>query len=239
MTILASPNCAANILKTRWAWGICQPRFSWALESELRGQKQTAYQILAASTPQLLAAGQADLWDSGRIASSESIQVVYRGRALKSRQRAWWQVTVGDKDGQPAASQPAWFEMGLLEQADWQASWIGGELSGGPFTSVAAPYLRRSFTLPAAVSQARLYITALGLYEPYLNGQPVGCDHLAPGWTDYRKRVNVHTYDVTGLLQAGENVLGAILGDGWYCGYVGGASASITATGPSCWPSWR
>lgn len=221
MTQLSITQLRCEYFENPLGLGIRQPRLSWALESAVRGQKQTAYQILAASAPELLSSSQADLWDSGRIASAQSTQVVYQGQALHSRQRVWWQVTVWDKDSQPAASQPAWFELGLLERADWQAKWIGGKLAGGQFTSVAAPFLRRSFTLPSAPVRARLYITALGLYEPYLNGQSVGCDQLAPGWTDYRKRVNVHTYDVTGLLQAGENVLGAVLGDGWYCGFIG------------------
>jgi alpha-L-rhamnosidase len=198
-----------------------RPRLSWVLESETRGQKQTAYRVqVAASQAELLAEG-SELWDSGRVESGQSTQVVYGGQALDSRQLAWWQVTVWDKDGLPVTSPPAWFELGLLERSDWQAEWIGSSLCGGQYTSSPAPYLRRAFLLSEAPLRARLYITALGLFEPYLNGQRVGSDRLAPGWTDYRKRVSVYTYDVTGLLHSGHNVLGTILGDGWYCGYVG------------------
>jgi alpha-L-rhamnosidase len=111
--------------------------------------------------------------------------------------------------------------MGLLARSNWQAHWIGAMLVGGPQTTSPAPFMRACFILDRPPQQARLYITALGVYEPYLNGQVVGNDVLAPGWTDYALRVQYQVYDVTSLLHVGENVLGAILGDGWYCGFVG------------------
>jgi alpha-L-rhamnosidase len=111
--------------------------------------------------------------------------------------------------------------MGLLDRDAWQGQWIGAMFAGGTHTTSPAPLLRTRFMLDRPVSQARLYATALGLYEPHLNGQLVGADLLTPGWTDYAIRVQYQVYDVTALLRSGENVLGAILGDGWYCGYVG------------------
>jgi len=221
MSTLSVTHLRCETFENPLGLGEAQPHLSWVLESETRGQKQTAYRVLAASTRSGLLAGQGDLWDSGRVDSAQSTQVAYSGCALSSRQRAWWQVSVWDKDGQPSSSAPAWFELGLLARADWQAGWIGAGLVGGQQAYSPAPYLRRAFQLPGAVAQARLYITALGLFEPYLNGQRVGSDRLAPGWTNYEKRVSVFTYDVTTLLQSGENLLGAILGDGWYCGHVG------------------
>jgi alpha-L-rhamnosidase len=124
-------------------------------------------------------------------------------------------VTVWDETGQASHSDPAWFEMGLLERSDWQGEWIGAALTGGPRSTIPAPFLRQSFQLDGATKTARLYVTALGLHECSINGQPVSKDVFAPGWTDYGNRVQYQVYDVTGLLHQGENVIGAILGDGW------------------------
>jgi alpha-L-rhamnosidase len=356
-----------------------QPRFDWWLASDQRGQRQTAYQILVASSEANLAADRGDLWDSGKVVSTQSIQVVYRGSALISRQRAWWKVRVWDKDDVPSAySAAASWEMGPLAPSDWTASWIGGgasfstsgvfwiwypegdpsqsapagtryfrrsfqitspsdvssatctaaadnqfdlyvngtrvggatdwhltptfdvrsslvlgnnvvaiqatnadgpagvlaqcrfeftnampvvitsdrawksanapaanwqatsfddsawpaakevaPLGQGPWGQLSiaaggpAPYLRKTFTAPKAVTRARIYATALGLYELWLNGKRVGIDRFTPGWTDYNKRLQVQTYDVTSLVAQGNNALGAILGDGWFQGKVG------------------
>lgn len=103
---------------------------------------------------------------------------------------------------------------------EWAGKWICSGLEGGPGTSVAAPLMRREFTLPAKPVRAWLHITALGLYQARLNGQAVGDDVLAPGWTDYGKRVAYQSHEVTSLLRPGANVLGVILGDGWYCGFL-------------------
>ena len=221
MTDVRVTNLRCEYFSNPLGLGERQPRLSWIMESGERGQKQTAYRVQAASSLVGLSTSPADLWDSGQVVSNRSVQIDYQGATLASRQRALWKVTVWDRDGQLVESEPAWFELGLLERADWQAEWIGSQLTGGAFAYVPVPYLRRSFQLGGTVTRARLYISALGLYEASINGQPVGADRLAPGWTDYRKRVNYHTYDVTGLLAPGENVLGALLGDGWYCGHVG------------------
>lgn len=197
------------------------PRLSWQLESEERGARQSAYQVLAASTATLLEADRGDVWDSGKVRSDQSIQVEYGGRALRSRERVYWKVRVWDEKGEVSAwSDTAWWEMGLLERSDWEAEWIAGPLVGGAWTTVPCPFLRKEFVIEKGVRQARLYVTALGLYECVINGQRVGDDVFAPGWTDYRKRVQYRVYDVSRLVQKGANVLGAILGDGWYCGHV-------------------
>ena len=365
-----------------------QPRLSWVLESTERAQSQTAYQVLVASSSEKLRAGQADLWDSGKLASDQSIQVVYSGKPLASRQRCAWKVRVWDQDGRVAESQPALWEMGLLQTTDWQAQWIGyttnaepkppfgdarwiwfpegnpassapngerffrrvvqipsgaeiksamltitvddqftlcvngeevGKSSGqtdawrekksidvkarlrsgqnvialrafnsgnaagllahleiecsagpqiaavsdkswkvantaadgwtradfddaawpsakeiaklgeGPWGNQFAvqmalgqvPHLRQTAAFAKPIKQARLYASALGLYEFYINGQRVGHDVFNPSWTDYNKRVQYHTYDVTRMLRSGDNAFGIILGDGWYAGYVG------------------
>ena len=200
---------------------ITAPRLSWQMQSDRRGARQTAYRILADGDPKRLQAGEADLWDSGKIESDQSVHIPYAGQKLASRQRVHWKVTVWDETGQASDSEPAWFEMGLLKRQDWKGKWIGAALTGGPRTNVPAPFLRKAFTLPGAAGAARLYISALGLYECSINGQPVGDDVFNPGWTDYRQRVQYKVYDVTNLLREGDNALGAILGDGWAVGHVG------------------
>lgn len=200
---------------------ITAPRLSWQMQTDRQGARQTAYRVLAASTSAKLAAGAGDLWDSGKVESDQSVHVVYEGQPLQSRQRVYWNVTVWDETGTSTTSESAWFEIGLLERRDWQAEWIGAALRGGPRSPIPAPYLRKEFTLSGAVTSARLYITALGLYECSINGQIVGEDALTPGWTDYHKRVRYQVYDVAGLLREGANAIGAILGDGWAVGHIG------------------
>ncbi len=197
------------------------PRLSWQIHSESRGVAQIGYQIQVASSPELLSGPTPDLWNSGRVDSSDSVSIPYEGSPLTSRQRAFWRVSVWDNQGNlsVSAGQDFW-EMGLLAQTDWEAQWIGGQTLGGSRTTAPAPFLRRTFCVPQAVSKARIYVTALGLYDLSINGISVGDQVLAPGWTDYRKRVRYQVYDVTSAIQVGENAMGAILGDGWYCGNV-------------------
>ncbi|MFY9925088.1 MAG: glycoside hydrolase family 78 protein [Opitutaceae bacterium] len=196
------------------------PRLAWQLSAAdgRRGVAQTAYEIKVSSQP----GGPADFWDSGCIKSDATTQIPYAGRPLPSRTRAYWQVTTWDDRGQPSTSPAgaAYWETGLLSRSDWTAQWIGAPWHGSGQTGSPAPFLRRGFTLAKSPIGARLYITALGLYEAYLNGRRIGSDHFTPGWTDMRKRVQYQVYDVTEMLSSGENVVGAILGDGWYCGNV-------------------
>ena len=366
-----------------------RPRLSWVLTSRRRGVRQGAYQVQVASSAAALAAGRADVWDSGRVASSSSVGVRYGGPALRSRTRYFWRVRVWDGEGRASAwSGTAWWEMGLLQRSDWQAGWIGAPggdsrltltgaswiwypegdpaqsapaatryfrrtldlpsdrrvakarflltaddqyvlyaggtevarssgqpdawrqaavvdltehledgastlalavtNSGGPAAWIGklqvtyadgsqeevvtdaawraatdgppgweqpgfddagwaaalevAPYgagpwgtqvqlpqlppplLRKDFTLAgdARVRRARLYASALGLYEVRLNGRRVGDQLLTPGWTDYRQRVQYQTYDVTELVRQGPNAIGALLGEGWFAGRLQG-----------------
>jgi alpha-L-rhamnosidase len=182
---------------------------SWALTADEPNQKQTAYRILVASHEDRLAIGQADLWDSGRIPSSETLHIRYAGRPLGSGQRCWWQVLVWDSNGEIGrSSESAWWEMGLVNTVDWQARWISGR--------AASPLFRREFLLQDAVVSARLYICGLGTYEAFLNGQPVGDQPLAPILSYYPKRAYYDTYDTTGFLRAGSNVMGVWLAPGWF-----------------------
>ena len=199
-----------------------RPRLSWWLDDERPAEIQTAYHILAARRPELLEDGTGDLWDSGLTESSSTCHIVYGGRPLTSRQRVWWKVRAFDSDGIGSPwSRATYFEAGLLDAEDWRARFIGAALMGGKRTPVQVPALRRSFELPQPVESARLYITALGVYDVEINGARAIDVELAPGWTDFNKRVRYQTFDVTRLLRQGENVIGALLGDGWYCGTLG------------------
>ncbi|HUA14733.1 MAG TPA: family 78 glycoside hydrolase catalytic domain [Verrucomicrobiae bacterium] len=348
------------------------PRLSWQSDSPERDWKQAAYEILVSSSPEKLAANEADIWDSGKIDSSESVDIAYSGPKLESRHRYYWKVRVWASDGrQSESSEAAWWEMGLLHPADWKARWITwrnpedeADRSGirwiwvrgqntlavpskaavqfrtwfdlsampreaalyltarGSFavrvngrdagkkshwrafdrrditdqlvvgknlvevrviapdasdqaskTAVAAlaalikittaddlvvrtptntdwqacretkcqwrparivgrltdsrfgdpgtlpqpaAYLRRAFEVTKEITRARLYATSLGSYRVYLNGTRVSAAVLTPGFTDFSKRLQYQTYDVTDLLTRGKNVIGALLGDGWY-----------------------
>jgi alpha-L-rhamnosidase len=207
-------------------------RFSWLLTGS---GSQQAYQIQVIPNGGGVLSGTAPLWDSGQTPSGESLDAPYGGPPLTPGGRYEWRVRVWDHAGTVSAwSAPAAFEVELAP-AGWAASWIGLGPARENFAppsqpgrpdAVAnalrpAPHLRRSFTLTGPVATARLHITALGLYEARLNGQRVGDAFLTPGWTDYGQRVLYQAYDVTGLLRDGENVLGAVLGDGWYAGFVG------------------
>jgi alpha-L-rhamnosidase len=208
--------------------GTTRPRLSWALVSERRGEQQTAYRVLVARTEETLDRNQGDLWDSGRVASDRSVHVAYAGSPLLSRQRAVWKVRVWDRDGRPTAWSPtARFEVGLLRPPDWSAQWIGRPAPEKSADSPPATYLRREFDVPHAVRLARVYASARGLYALFLNGRRVGEDDFRPGWTDYRDRFQVQTYDVGPLLREGTNAVGVVLGDGWYAGHVAAKGREI------------
>lgn len=197
------------------------PRFSYLLPLERRGQKQTAYQILASSERALLEEGKADLWDSGKVMGEQNYGLPYGGRPLTSRQKVFWKVRVWDeKDDVSSFSECACFEMGLLNVEDWKALWIG---QGDDFDGdkSAAPAFTGSFHLQGknTVKHGRLYISGLGLFQASVNGRPVS-DHLfEPGESEFNRRVYYVTYDITSFLQEGKNVLGVVLGNGQYVNF--------------------
>jgi len=382
--------------------GTKTPRLSWKLRSNRTNETQRAYQIQAASSLARLTNDAADLWDSGTVASDQSVLVPWRGRGLDSRSQVYWQVRVWDRDGEPGPwSQAAHFELGILHpQQEWlgkwitddqprhdimqsvlsEASWIhagttatqsvavrrvislpkdavvrsaavdaagdglltiyvngqatrqgsssrtaplhadartqlkpgrnvvaiGGaavrnairrdrnqagrnaiaahltvELasgqrmdfdSGADWKAATSPsgdwyqpdfddtnwpaatvlgayaaepskycdntigpgrYLRSTFTARGGIAKARLYATALGLYEASINGRPVSDTRFDPGWTDYNQRVTVQTHDVTDLILPGRNAIGVLLGDGWYAGRVGWMGVAQYGSHPS------
>jgi len=194
------------------------PHLSWVLESDERDQYQKAYRIIVASSAKLLENGTGDLWDSGKVESSESAHIRYAGKQLKSGQQCWWKVCAWDKHDKASQwSDAAFFEMGLLSQSDWKAKWICAYNAGTDIeTSIPAPLLRKSFQLDKKIRKARVYICGLGYYELYINGVKIGDDVLSPAFTKYDSTVLYNTYDVLDSLAPGENVVGVILGNGWY-----------------------
>ena len=197
---------------------VAKPRLGWVMESNERGQKQTAYQVLVASNRRKLKNNNGDLWDTGKVKSDQSVQVVYDGRKLRSRLRCWWKVRVWDKDGDASAySEPGWWEMGLMGKSDWRARWLSAPKSQDPSVEPdPAPLFRKAFELESPVAKARAYVTGLGYYELHLNGDKVGDRVLDPGFTRYDRRALYATYDVTDHLQKGKNAAGMIVGNGWY-----------------------
>ncbi len=203
-----------------------KPRFSWVLESNQRNQGQTAFQIICAGKKELLQDKVGDLWDSGKVNSDQTVHVVYNGKPFQSNKTYYWKVKVWDSQNRASEwSEPESFTMGLLNSSDWQAKWI--QYDTNPLNENTelhlppCPYLRKDFTVQKKVQRAFLYVSALGLVEMSLNGQKVGNDFFTPGWTDYNKRVYYFSYDVTPLINSGENVIGAILAEGWFADYIG------------------
>ena len=194
---------------------VVQPRLGWKLASAQRGVVQSAYQIRVTGTSLVP-------WDTCKVLSPHSIHVPYGGPILRSGERCTWRVRIWDGHDQPSAwSEPAWWEMGLLHPSDWHAQWIAPGWQEDPKAEPPCPYLRTSFSVNGPVSRARAYITSLGFYELFLNGQRVGDAYFTPGYTSYHRRLQYQTYDITALLREGENAVGVILGDGWYRGKLG------------------
>lgn len=186
------------------------PRFFWNCEG---GVRQTAYQITAQC-------GDKTVWDTGKVISSRMAHIPYEGKTLQSRQRIYWHVRLWDETDTTGEESSAFFEMGLLEKQDWQAGWITGDYRVEEKKRYPVDCFRKTFAVEEATA-ARLYASACGLYEGCLNGKRIGTAVLTPGHTDYPKRVQYQTYDVTKLLQKGKNELTFQLADGWYRGSCG------------------
>jgi alpha-L-rhamnosidase len=215
--------------------GELRPRLAWKLAADVRGERPSAYRVQVSEREHDLARGEHLVWDTGRFAAGHEVEVEYDGAPLRSATRYAWRVTVWDRDGATAASEASWFETGLLHADEWYAAWIAHDWTVVPFADPPSeggspvqargmqpcPHMRRAFELTAPVVRARLYASARGLYELRLNGQRVGDAELAPGWTDYARRIQYQAYDVATLVRQGANVLGAILADGWWSGYLG------------------
>lgn len=202
------------------------PRLSWTLHSDRRGARQTAYQILVASSEETLAKDQGDLWDSGKTASPSGTLHPFGGAPLASRQRCFWKVRVWNESDVPGPwSDAARWTMGLLNASDWQCSYIKFNEAGG---DPNCPWLRKTFTLDYAPTDARVYINSLGYYELYVNGNKVDDYLLAPAPTQFSKRSYYLVHDVAKHLKPGKNTIGLWLGRGWFVnGMIG-----VTHNGP-------
>ena len=214
------------------------PQFGWQLQSAQRNVLQTAYRILVADKPGLLEKNTGNIWDSKKISSNQSIQVVYKGKKLHAAAKYFWKVQVWDNKNTTAWSAPANFGTGLFTAADWSnAKWIGYEELPDSLLTVPGvhspdvkrklgtnklkqrsivPLFRRSFAADKPIKNATVYISGLGQYELSINGEKIGNSFLAPGWTNYDKKVLYNTYDVTATIKQGANAIGAIVGNGFY-----------------------
>lgn len=182
---------------------VAKPRLFWVFGHAERGQVQSAYQVLVSTDPKA-AAG--DVWDSGKVASPRSTQIVFSGKALASGRSYYWKVRTWDRGGAEGPwSAVARFDTGLFERSAWKGVWIG-----------AKNQLRKEFTLKGRVKRARAYVAGLGYYELRVNGRKAGGRVLDPAWTTYDKRVLYATYDVTMSLRDGANAVAVTLGQGWY-----------------------
>ncbi len=194
---------------------IAKPRFTWQFESGKRNVVQTAYELKVTS-------GKSTVWSTGRVNSSQSVQVMYNGQALKSGTRYTWQVRSWDNDGKVSPwSKPAVFQMAFLDPSDWKAKWIqpGYEEKENERPS---PLMRKEFNLSKKnIASATAYITSHGMYVASINGQRVGDAYLTPGWTAYKTKLQYQAYDVTAMLRQGRNAIGIMLGNGWYRGIIG------------------
>lgn len=188
-----------------------QPRLTWQLTSAERGERQTAWQVIVASNPALLAQDRGDLWDSAEVKGDETVDVPYAGKTLASSQRVFWKVRAWDRGGQASAwSAPATWTMGVLTAADWSGAWIAAP------SATETLLLRRTFAVQPGLKRALVQVSGLGLYELSLNGAKIGDQLLAPGWTGYAKTTLYDTFDVTAQLRAGRNAVGLFLGNGMY-----------------------
>ncbi|MFC5406093.1 family 78 glycoside hydrolase catalytic domain [Cohnella soli] len=204
-----------------------KPIFGWGFESDRRNVRQSAYQIIVASSESLLEPGKADVWDSGKAESNINAGVDYGGIPLQSAKRYYWKVRVWDAEDQPTSfSETGTWEMALLNREDWKAQWIGvterdirrwKEESGGSEQATAPlPLLRTHFRMEKMVTRAKAYICGLGHYELRLNGERVGESALDPGWTNYDKTCLYAAFDVRPHLRVGDNAIGVMLGNGFY-----------------------
>lgn len=216
MTACSISRVQADYLHDTLGMGTGRPRLSWQIETSQPNWQQSAYQI------KLAGSGGKERASTEWVKSQQSLYVGWPFESLHSREQAVVQVRVRGEDGRETGwSDPLSLEVGLLSADDWTARFITPTWEEDPTRDNPAPYVRRSFSLREDICCARLYISALGVYEARINGEVVGDQVLAPGWTVYDRRIRYQTFDVTGLLRAGENGLGAMVGDGWYRGRLG------------------
>jgi alpha-L-rhamnosidase len=198
------------------------PRFAWTFISSGRNQLQSAYEIIVTDDEKLARQGKGSSWSSGKVNSSQNIQIAYAGTPLKSFTRYYWRVrTINQLNETSPWSGLNWFETAMMNPADWTAKWIS-DGSRNPlkdedyYKPDRMPLFRKIFKPAKKITQARLYISGLGYYEAFLNGQKIGDHVLDPGFTTYKKQVMYSVYDIGGMMAKGSNVIGIMLGSGWW-----------------------
>jgi len=211
------------------------PRFGWNIQTDQRGYVQSAWQIQVASSREKLQANEADFWDSKKVESHDQQFISYKGKALEAAHTYFWRVKIWSTNGEASTwSEPSSFVTALLNPQAWgQTAWIayeelptnqiimpgvhggGDDLGEKGIKRAVIPQFRKPFEIKGKVHQALLFISGLGQYEARLNGQKIGDDFLAPGWTNYERRCLYNTYDVSTQLRQGKNVIGAIVGTGF------------------------
>jgi alpha-L-rhamnosidase len=195
---------------------IRKPRISWKIQSNRRGTMQQAYQYQVSLTKDHF---DQPLWDTSYMKSEQSLHIPYDGPELTSRTRYYFRIKVWDNFGNESDwSSVSWWETAFLDASEWKAEWITPNPQELAPESEPAFLLRKEFELKAGIESARIYATGVGLYELHLNGERVGDELLAPGWTSYHNRLQYQTYDVTAQLQSSSNAIGVMLADGWYKG---------------------
>jgi alpha-L-rhamnosidase len=217
LSVVAAPPCQPVYLRCEYLQSpigidVLHPRLSWRLDDSRSGAVQQAYAITLGTDSAALAGGAEGSWTTGRRDSPDQL-TTYEGPALQPFTRYYWRVQVWDKDDQPAAGQIASFETGLIDMANWKGAWISDSRDRD---LKRAPYFRKTFQTSKKIRSARAYIAAAGLYELYINGKKIGDHRLDPMYTRFDRRNLYVTYDVTENLQAGDNAVGVLLGNGWY-----------------------
>jgi len=189
------------------------PRLNWQMVDVSQGARQTAYQILVGKDKESVSRGKGDCWDSGKV-DSDKMLVVYSGEVLEPFTKYYWTVRIwNEKDKQADAREIATFETGMMSADNWQANWISDSKD---IDLKPAPWFRKEFSIEKNVVSARAYIASAGLHELYINGEKVGDARLTPAYTRFDKRVLYLTHDITSLLKKNNNIVGVLLGNGWY-----------------------
>lgn len=198
------------------------PVLGWQLESQVRNQVQSAYEIQVSLKEDDFKNEKRLVWKSGKVSSRQNVNIPYSGKKLQPFTRYYWRVRAYNQDGGVSAwSQPAFWETSMLSPADWKAQWIADgskdpEKEEDFYKDDPAPLFRKTFRPGKAIKEARLYIAGIGYYEVSLNGKRIGDHVLDPGWTNYGKQILYSTYDITLLINSGENAIGVMLGNGYY-----------------------
>ena len=225
--VLAAPflqpvNLTCEYMHNPLGIDIAKPRLSWNFIATGRNQLQTAYEIIVSDNEKDSRLLKGNTWQTGKITSPQSIQVEYAGNALKSFTKYYWRIKVFNQKNEASSwSEINWFETAMLDPKDWNAKWISDGSSNPErdedyYKEDRMPLLRKVFSANKKITAARLYISGLGYYEAFLNGQKIGDHVLDPGFTTYRKEVLYAVYDVTALVRKGTNVAGIMLGSGWW-----------------------